>query len=83
MQLFEWEQTDSPTTYRRRALMEYGAFCDMCGYSKYVEMLEVNHRDHNRKNNKLENLEVLCSWCHKIETMKVPWHKWEGAEFKK
>lgn len=82
MQLFDWEKTEAPSTYRRRALMEYGALCSMCGYGDYVEMLEVNHIDHNRKNNHLSNLEVLCVWCHRIETQKIKWHPWKGAIWK-
>lgn len=82
MQLFDWEKTNTPSTYRRRALMEYGARCVMCGYSRYVEMLDCHHIDEDRNNGKLENLEIRCIWCHAIETRGVPWHKWEGAEWK-
>lgn len=83
MQLFDFEQTAAPTTYRKRALEAYGAMCALCGYGLYVEMLDVHHIDSNRKNGKLSNLEVRCMWCHGIETRKVRWHVWNGAEFSK
>ena len=58
-------------SYRERALKAYGATCNRCGYSDIEEMLDVHHRDKNRKNSKLENLEVLCVWCHALETRGV------------
>jgi hypothetical protein len=67
------------STYRMRALKEHGAFCDYCGYSLHVKMLDVHHIDNKRENNKLENLEVLCVWCHAMETRKVPFHSWKGS----
>lgn len=33
-------------------------------------MLDVHHIDGNRKNGKADNLEVLCVWCHALETRK-------------
>lgn len=81
MQLFEFEQTQAPTTYRKRALQEHGAYCNMCGYGFEVKMLDVHHIDGDRTNNYLDNLEVRCVWCHAIETRKVDWHPWKGAEW--
>ncbi len=77
-----FEKSNAPTTYRLRALKEHGSHCAMCGYGLYVDMLDVHHIDGNRKNGNIENLEVLCVHCHSIVTRKVPWHKWDGADFK-
>lgn len=57
--------------YRKEALGHYGAAC--MGAACPVEnpsayMLDVHHRDGDRKNNNLENLEVLCVWCHALQT---------------
>ena len=35
-------------------------------------MLDVHHKDENRSNNKIENLEVLCVWCHAVLTRNSP-----------
>lgn len=40
--------------------------CKRCGFDNILA-LEVHHIDRNRKNNKLENLEILCCNCHRIE----------------
>lgn len=55
-------------TYRSRAIREYGAVCKKCSYSEKETMLDVDHIDSNRQNNKLENLQVLCVWCHALKT---------------
>lgn len=67
---------DGADFYRVRAIRYYGAFCMRCGYNEYERMLDVHHRDHDRQNNKIENLEVLCVWCHLCETRGIPFHKW-------
>lgn len=64
--------------YRRMALKEYGKRCHQCGYSKDARMLDVDHRNGNRKNNSVENLMVLCVWCHAAKTRGVAWHPWGG-----
>ena len=61
-------------SYRAKAFFHYGKKCRRCGYDKYEQMLDVDHKDSNRNNNKLENLEVLCVWCHALKTRKVPFH---------
>lgn len=65
-------------SYRRRALREHGSQCNRCGYSEYPGMLDVHHVDRDRSNNTLDNLEVLCVWCHIMETRGVPCHVWQG-----
>ena len=83
MQLFDFEKTQAYSTYRRRALQEYGAFCNRCGYADELSMLDCHHINSDRKNNALENLEILCLWCHGLETRKVKWHMWNGNDFSK
>ena len=58
---------DGHTHYRERALKHCGAICNRCGYDALERMLDVHHRDKNRSHNRLENLEVLCVWCHALE----------------
>jgi hypothetical protein len=56
---------DGASTYRTRALNQYGCVCSICGFSN-VLALEVHHIDKNRENNSIENLKVLCANCHRI-----------------
>lgn len=58
------------TTYRERAFKKYGIVCSKCQYREDDRMLDVHHKDGNRSNNKIDNLEVLCVWCHALETRK-------------
>lgn len=62
-------------SYRRRAIEQYGLKCnnkncpiefsniklDECQY-------EVDHIDSDRNNNYIENLQVLCAYCHAMKT---------------
>lgn len=54
--------------YRKRAIEAYGAVCKSCGYSEQSKMLDVDHINSNRKDNSVENLQVLCVWCHAVKT---------------
>lgn len=54
--------------YRRIAYIHKGFIkCELCGYNEFTKVLEVHHKDRNRKNNKVENLQVLCPTCHRVE----------------
>ena len=55
-------------SYRRRAFKKYGKICSRCGYGEHERMLDVHHKDKNRAHNQITNLEVLCVWCHALET---------------
>jgi hypothetical protein len=61
--------------YRIRALRHYGAKCSNCGYDAHSQMLDVDHIDSDHANNALENLQVLCVWCHALKTRGVPFHE--------
>lgn len=55
------------TAYRKMAFRNKIPACEKCGYDKFVEILQVHHKDRNRQNNTLENLEILCPTCHEEE----------------
>lgn len=62
--------------YRKKGKKNLLPKCTRCGYEEDVKMLDVHHKDKDRRNNKLENLEVLCVWCHALETRR-DWNvKW-------
>lgn len=52
------------SVYRKKAFEILEAKCRICGYTEYVSLLQVHHKDGNRKNNKIENLEILCPTHH-------------------
>lgn len=54
--------------YRIRALAHYENKCVKCNYNEKKKMLDVDHIDSNRKNNSLDNLQILCVWCHAEKT---------------
>ena len=76
---------DGRRSYRYRAFKTYGKVCRVCGYSGYEKMLDVDHIDSNRKNNRIENLQVLCVWCHMLKTrgIVVQWEDRTPAMFKR
>ena len=54
--------------YREKAIAHYGAKCAGCSYTELEGMLDVHHIDANRENNSLDNLIVLCIFCHTLIT---------------
>lgn len=64
-----------PGQYRKKAFRWISKVCQKCGYGKELKMLDVHHKDGDRMNNLESNLEVLCVWCHALETRKVEYHK--------
>lgn len=64
--------------YRQRALEHHGIACTnrncpirSAGISIPERMLDVDHIDENRFNNAIENLQVLCVWCHANKTRRI------------
>lgn len=64
--------------YRLKALKHYPNQCSnpdceimLAGISIPVKLLDVDHIDRNRKNNDINNLQVLCVWCHAKKTRKI------------
>lgn len=68
---------DGSGSYRERALRSHGAICARCGYDESIQMLDAHHR--NREGSTKEDLEVLCVWCHALETRGVAPHAWKGT----
>lgn len=62
--------SDGSYTYRDIALRNYPHECELCG-DKIVELLDAHHIDHNRKNNAVENLMLVCPYCHALETRRL------------
>lgn len=74
---------DDSKDYRIKMFHLHKKQCMCCGYNKDERMLDVHHKDGDRSNNKIENLEIICVWCHGILTRKVLCHKWNGNLAKK
>ena len=47
------------------AFHHYKKECSVCGYEEYEFCLDVHHKDENPDNNLVENLLVLCVFCHR------------------
>lgn len=54
--------------YRVVARRTYKAECVSCGYAEQKKMLDVDHIDGNHSNNAVDNLQILCVWCHAKKT---------------
>ena len=65
-------------SYRARALRRYAKKCVCCGYGEIVRMLDVHHKDGDRNNGDITNFEVLCVWCHALQTRRIKAHSWSG-----
>lgn len=70
---------DSEKSYRAKALHLYGKSCMDCGYDLIEAMLDVHHIDGNRNHNDVNNLKVLCVWCHALETRNIVKHMSNGV----
>lgn len=53
---------------REIAFRNYGEKCEWCSDTL---LLDVHHLDHNWMNNSIQNLMVLCPYCHALETRNV------------
>ena len=43
--------------------------CEHCGFiPEHISQLDVDHIDGNKKNNDANNLQTLCSNCHRLKT---------------
>ena len=56
--------------WAREKLASLNNCCERCG--KIIDVSRKgtwagHHRDHSRFNNTLDNLEILCKYCHQIE----------------
>lgn len=51
--------------YREDAFKKLPNKCNVCGYARHPEVLDVHHKDMDRKNNDISNLEILCPTCHR------------------
>ena len=66
---------DGRRTYRDRAIRHYGERCQNknCIVSKVLKeiprhMLDVDHINSKKGGHELDNLQVLCVWCHAHKT---------------
>ncbi len=61
---------DGLSGYRDKALSCYGEKCQNpeCTEDAIRKMLDVHHIDGNRSNNHMNNLVILCVWCHALVT---------------
>lgn len=51
--------------FRNYMILGRAIKCEICGYDKYSQVLEVHHIDKNRSNNNILNLQLLCANCHR------------------
>lgn len=72
----QWK--DGSGSYRQRALRELPNKCckEDCEMTRImgdipIKMLDVDHINEDRTNNKIENLQILCVWCHAKKTRKL------------
>lgn len=66
--------------YRTRAFRLQGKVCRLCSFNDDARMLDVHHIDSDRSNGHVENLVVLCVWCHALYTRGLmgPSPNWDG-----
>lgn len=62
------------STYRLLAITHYGLKCNSkneCPLKDLILpnfMYEVDHINGDHSDNRMENLQILCVWCHRIKT---------------
>jgi len=58
-------------SYRQNALLLFPHRCAICGYDKYLRVLEVHHKDGDRSNNPSDgsNWQILCPTCHREQDL--------------
>jgi hypothetical protein len=56
--------------YRReaQALKKEAGECQVCGYSEFIELLDIHHLDGDKLNNAKSNLAAVCVVCHAMDT---------------
>lgn len=57
--------------YRTKAAKAYPWKCEICGFKKYPEILEIHHINKDRTDNNIENLIILCPNHHAMVTRKI------------
>lgn len=69
---------DGYGTYRANALRHYDNKCSnpkceiqLAGIDIDAKMLDAHHIDGDRRNNSIENLRLLCVWCHARVTRSI------------
>jgi len=50
--------------HREIAFSNFEHKCDICGYNKIIDILQVHHINRNRRDNSIKNLQILCPNCH-------------------
>lgn len=69
---------DGSSSYRTKALNVYSHKCsnknceiEKAGINIPSSLYEVDHINENHKDNRIENLQVLCLWCHRKKTLGI------------
>ena len=71
--------------YRRLAFEAFevkcnaGQQCPLYGMKLPNFMLEVDHINGNHFDNQIENLQILCVWCHRLKTYNISGYSVEAA----
>ena len=65
----EGNKNPKSITKRKRDLI-IQLFDRRCNRCSKPEDLQIHHKNRNRKDNTIENLEVICYACHKLEHAK-------------
>ena len=60
------------TRYKRKPYLKYRKTkCDSCGIEpEWIGVLDIDHIDGDKNNNQKNNLQTLCSNCHRLKTHK-------------